>query len=45
MAAAGRVRSHFFTTDVAERRDGDWLIAEPYDAQVAGLPDPAPMNE
>jgi hypothetical protein len=35
---AARVRSRFFTMDIAKRRDGDWLIVELGDAQVAGLP-------
>jgi hypothetical protein len=33
------VRSRFFTMDVAQRRNGDWMIVELGDAQVAGLPD------
>lgn len=36
---ARRVRSRFFTMDVAKRRDGDWLIVELGDGQVAGLPE------
>jgi hypothetical protein len=40
-AVAAAVRSRFFTLDVAKRRDGGWLIIEPGDAQVAGLPDRA----
>jgi ATP-grasp domain, R2K clade family 3 len=36
---AGRVRSRFFTMDVARRLDGSWIIMEPGDAQVAGLPE------
>jgi hypothetical protein len=35
------VQSRFFTMDVAQRRDGRWLIVELGDAQVAGLPDRA----
>ncbi len=35
-----RVRSRFFTLDVARRRDdGAWMIVEPGDGQVAGLPE------
>lgn len=35
------VRSRFFTMDVTKRRDGNWLIVELGDAQVAGLPEHA----
>lgn len=37
--AAKRVNSRFFTMDVAQRRNGDWMIVELGDGQVAGLPD------
>ena len=43
-AVAGGVRSRFFTMDVAQRRDGDWMIVELGDAQVAGLPDHADVD-
>jgi hypothetical protein len=33
------IASRFFTMDVARRRNGDWLIIELGDAQVAGLPE------
>jgi hypothetical protein len=36
---AGRVRSRFFTMDIARRADGGWIIVELGDAQVAGLPE------
>jgi hypothetical protein len=38
---AQKVQSRFFTMDVAKRLDGDWLIVELGDGQVAGLPDTA----
>jgi hypothetical protein len=38
---ARAVRSRFFTMDVARRRDGEWIIVELGDGQVAGLPDRA----
>jgi hypothetical protein len=38
---AGRVQSNFFTMDIAKRRDGQWMIVELGDAQVAGLPEDA----
>lgn len=37
--AARRVRSRFFTMDVAKRVDGGWMIVELGDGQVAGLPE------
>lgn len=36
---ARRIDSRFFTMDVARRRDGEWIIMELGDAQVAGLPE------
>lgn len=33
------VKSRFFTMDVAQKRDGQWMITELGDAQVAGLPE------
>lgn len=35
------IKSRFFTMDVAKRLDGDWMIVELGDAQVAGLPENA----
>jgi hypothetical protein len=35
---ASRVRSRFFTMDVALREDGRWTVIELGDGQVAGLP-------
>ena len=40
-AVAHRVRSHFFTMDIARRTDGAWRVVELGDAQVAGLPERA----
>jgi hypothetical protein len=40
-AAAARVRSRFFTMDLARRASGGWMIVELGDGQVAGLPDGA----
>jgi hypothetical protein len=37
---AQQVQSRFFTMDVAQRTDGNWIIVELGDAQVAGLPGP-----
>jgi hypothetical protein len=36
---AKRVRSQFFTMDLAQCADGTWMIVELGDAQVAGLPE------
>jgi hypothetical protein len=36
-----RVRSRFFTMDVARRTDGEWIVVELGDGQVAGLPESA----
>lgn len=35
---ASEVQSRFFSMDIAERKNGDWLIIELGDGQVAGLP-------
>ena len=42
---AGRMRSRFFTLDVALRDDGTWRVIEPGDAQVAGLPPAASADD
>jgi hypothetical protein len=44
LEVAASVRSRFFTMDVAKRRDGEWMIVELGDAQVAGLPDRADVD-
>lgn len=36
-----QVQSRFYTMDVAQKRDQQWMITELGDAQVAGLPDKA----
>ncbi|HEX2621916.1 MAG TPA: ATP-grasp domain-containing protein [Phototrophicaceae bacterium] len=41
LEVAQRVNSRFFTMDVARRLDGEWMIVELGDGQVAGLPDHA----
>lgn len=38
---AKNIKSNFFTMDVAQKTDGNWLIIELGDAQVAGLPENA----
>lgn len=42
---ARAVRSRFFTMDIAQRRDGEWMIVGLGEAQVAGLPDRANVLE
>jgi hypothetical protein len=42
---AQRVRSRFFTMDVAQRKDGEWMIVELGDGQVAGLPENADVEQ
>ncbi|MEZ4939148.1 MAG: ATP-grasp domain-containing protein [Crocinitomicaceae bacterium] len=36
-----KIQSRFFTMDIAKKMDGDWIIVELGDGQVAGLPDNA----
>jgi len=42
---AQNIESNFFTMDVAKKKEGDWIIMELGDGQVAGLPDNADRNE
>ena len=42
---AQNIESNFFTMDVAQKKDGNWIIMELGDGQVAGLPDNADRNE
>ncbi|WP_075344527.1 ATP-grasp domain-containing protein [Tenacibaculum agarivorans] len=42
---AQKIESNFFTMDVAKKKDGEWIIMELGDGQVAGLPDNANRNE
>jgi len=39
--ASQGIKSNFFTLDVAKKKNGAWIIIEPGDGQVAGLPDSA----
>ncbi len=41
---AQKVKSRFFTMDIAKRLGGEWMIVELGDAQVSGLPDRADVN-
>jgi len=40
-----KIQSNFFTMDIAKKKDGDWIIVELGDGQVAGLPDNANKDE
>ncbi|MCJ8288343.1 MAG: ATP-grasp domain-containing protein [Crocinitomicaceae bacterium] len=42
---AQKINSNFFTMDIAKMKNGDWIIMELGDGQVAGLPDNADRNE
>ena len=41
---AQQVQSRFFTMDVARRINGEWMIVELGDGQVAGLPENADVR-
>ena len=36
-----KIKSNFFTMDIAKKKDGEWIIVELGDGQVAGLPENA----
>jgi hypothetical protein len=36
-----KVKSNFFTMDIAKKKNGDWIVMELGDGQVSGLPDNA----
>lgn len=40
-----KIKSNFFTMDIAQKTNGDWIIIELGDGQVSGLPDNADLNE
>ncbi len=40
-----KIKSNFFTMDIAKKKNGKWIIVELGDAQVAGLPDNANRDE
>ena len=42
---AKNIESNFFTMDIAQKKNGDWIIMELGDGQVAGLPDNADKDE
>lgn len=42
---AQKIESNFFTMDIAKKKNGEWIIMELGDGQVAGLPDNADPNE
>lgn len=42
---AQHIDSNFFTMDIAQKKNGEWIIMELGDGQVAGLPDNADKDE
>ncbi len=42
---ANNIESNFFTMDIAKKKNGDWIIMELGDGQVAGLPDNADKDK
>lgn len=40
-----KIKSNFFTMDIAQKKNGDWIVIELGDGQVAGLPDNADKNQ
>lgn len=42
---AQKIQSNFFTMDIAQTKQGNWIVMELGDGQVAGLPDNANENE
>jgi len=44
-AVIPKIKSNFFTMDIAKKKDGKWIIVELGDGQVAGLPDNADKDE
>ena len=40
-----KIKSNFFTMDIAKKKDGKWIIVELGDGQVAGLPENADKDE
>jgi len=41
---AQKIDSHFFTMDIAQKKNGEWIIMELGDGQVAGLPENADIK-
>ena len=44
-AIGKKIDSNFFTMDVAQKENGDWMIMELGDGQVAGLPERADIQD
>lgn len=44
-ALAATIGSSLFTMDIAQKQNGDWIVMELGDGQVAGLPDNADVDE
>jgi ATP-grasp domain, R2K clade family 3 len=43
-AIGKKVKSNFFTMDIAKKKDREWIVMELGDGQVSGLPDNADKN-
>ena len=41
---AQNIESNFFTMDIAQKKNGEWIIMELGDGQVAGIPDNADIK-
>ncbi len=39
LTVASNIKSNFFTMDIAQKENGEWIIMELGDGQVAGIPD------
>lgn len=44
LAIARKINSNFFTMDIAKKKNGEWIIMELGDGQVAGLPENADID-
>jgi len=42
---AETIESNFFTMDIAKRKNGEWIIIELGDGQVAGIPNTTDVNK
>ena len=45
LETAKTIENNFFTMDIAQKKNGDWIIMELGDGQTAGLPDNASRGE
>ena len=45
LETAADIGSSFFTMDIGRKTDGEWIIVELGDAQVAGIPERSDLHE